>query len=170
MKHLLDSSALALWLLAAHSSLGQSAAEPPTGFVNLGVGFHGPGYHSGSRPALVGGAEVHVWPNVTAGVTGSYYRYNLAKDYRFTAYSVGARASYHLNALFKREKKKLDYYACLGASYYSLTYVELVRHEGNVYVPVHVGARRLFGQRFGVFSELGFNDTGFLKVGLTSTW
>ncbi|TXK21001.1 hypothetical protein FVR03_23700 [Pontibacter qinzhouensis] len=141
-----------------------------TQFINLGLGFHGPAYHSGRRPAYMGSVDVGIMPNVTVGVSGSYFRRPLSEPSQYSAYSVGIRASYYVNSLLNRHNKKMDYYLGAGVSYYSFTYSGLVSNKGNVFVPAHVGARRLFGERYGVFGELGFNDIGFLKIGLTQKW
>ena len=167
MKRLLSISLVSLWYLVNHPVVAQTVTNRTTQFINLGVGFHGPAYQSGWRPAYTGSFDMGIAPNLTVGATGSYYQYAVTESDKYSAYSAGVRASYYINSLLKRRNKKMDYYAGVGVSYFSFTYAGLVSNHGKVYVPGHLGARRLFAGQFGAFVELGFNDTGFLKLGLT---
>jgi len=156
-------------LLVWHtSSYGQLAIDRTTRFINLGVGFHGPAYHSGWHPAYLAGADFGILPNTTVGLTGSYYRYKITDSHKYSSYSAGGRASYYFNSILGRENKKLNYYAGMGVSYSSFSYSGLISKRGKVFVPGHIGARRMFGKNFGAFAEVGFNDVGAVKFGLTA--
>jgi hypothetical protein len=158
-----------LFLMVETPVLSQSIFPISKGevFVNAGVGFHGPAYHSGWRPSLNLSAEYAVIPNLTVGLTGSYFNSEITTDNQFTSFSTGVRALYYLKAFKKKKQDKKVFYAGLGLSYYELNYSDFYGSHGKLYVPLYLGVKRMLTQDIGVNVELGFNDTGFIKVGIT---
>jgi hypothetical protein len=59
-------------------------------------------------------------------------------------------------------------YAGFGTYLYMFTYSGLTdKTQTRFYMPVFVGYRRPIYKNLGAFAELGFNDMGFFKCGLT---
>ncbi|HTF82525.1 MAG TPA: hypothetical protein VL947_12400, partial [Cytophagales bacterium] len=84
----------------------------------------------------------------------------------YTAFTVGLRASYLLNHLFKRDGTKNQYYVGAGLGYFGFHYANLSGLLGQLYVPLYIGWRRTIGTKTGLFVEAAFNDVGTIKGGL----
>ena len=157
-----------LGCLILKPAYSQFNVERNTNFINLSLGFHGPGYHSGWRPSFNAGFDRGIVKNTTIGVNTGFYRYNITEAQTFTSYTIGVRGSYYFTSLItKKKNKKMNYYAGLGLSYYRFDYSG-VGKDNQFYVPGHIGVRRLWGKRYGAFAELGINEYSAFKAGLTT--
>lgn len=167
MKKFNFSLLLAILLLAGTQSFAQLAVDKGTKFINLGVGLGGYGYYTGGGGiGLNAGIDFGVYRNITAGVSAGYKSYGSVLNYNYNSFDVGVRGSYHFNELLKLSTDKADLYAGLGISYFSFSYGGYLDNYGAVYVPIHIGGRYFFSEKFGAFAELG-SSLATLKAGLT---
>ena len=157
------------FLVLFNTAKAQVLIAPHSVFVNLGAGFQGSRFYTSNwRPSYHAHVEYAVFKNTTVGVEGAYYGEKIAKESRFSSYSVGLRSSYYFNSLLKRANKKVNYYAGLSVLYYNYKYTDFSATKGTVYLPIHLGLKRRFSKNLAAYTELGFNDMGFLKIGLAA--
>ncbi len=141
--------------------------------LNAGVGLSS--YYYGFPVGLSYETGVGIDDNITIGGqfdfnTGNYgsYYYN---D-RYTAFYVGARASYHVNELLKIKSEKIDLYAGVGIGFKRFrwkdsSYIYDYYGGGNIFFNYFVGGRYYFSDKFGAFVELGYTGLSSSRVGLT---
>ena len=166
MKKIHFSILLVLGLLAGTQSFAQLAIDKGTKFINLGIGLGG-GYYSGGGIGFVGAADFGVYKNITVGATAGYHSYgNAYLTYNYHSFDIGARGSYHFNELLSLPNDKIDLYAGLGLSYYSLSYGGYLDNYSRIEVPFHLGGRYFFSDNVGAFAELG-SSINTLKLGVT---
>ena len=165
MKKIHFSILLVLGLLAGTKSFAQMSIDKGTKFINLGIGLGG-GFYAGGGVGFVGSADFGVYKNITAGVQAGYHSYGDVVGYSYHSFDIGVRGSYHFNELLNLANDKVDLYAGLGLSYYSLSYGGYLANYGSVYVPIHLGGRYLFSDKVGAFAELG-SSISTLKLGVT---
>lgn len=148
-------------------SLGQVSIERNKIFINVGAGVQGNRFRTGTwQPSVNASGSYAVIKNVTLGLEGSYYGQNISKEVRFNSYAITFRGSYYFNSVFKRDNRKLNYYAGVGIMSYRHRITDFVATKGKIYVPFHIGAKSLFYRNIGANAEIGINDMGFIKVGL----
>ncbi len=143
-------------------------------YLNLGVGLLT--YYGGGLP-LGASFEVGVKNNFSVGGSLDYFRYNYgyySGGYNFIY--AGARASYHLGEALNVQDTKFDPYvgATLGfrhAGYrdsYGYSYYDYGNgYNSGLFVGIHLGARYMFSEHIGGFSEVGYG-VSVLKLGLTA--
>ncbi len=169
MKKTLFSFFTVACILLAGQSFAQMQIGKGTKFVNVGIGVGGYSYFSGSGLGLNAALDVGVVDNITVGGVAGYRSYGDG----VSSFDIGVRGSYHFNELANISNDKVDLYAGLGLSYYSLNYgntylrsVGISDSYGTTYIPFHAGARYFFSNKIGGFAELG-SALATLKIGLT---
>ena len=159
-------STLILYTLTVLNAALYAQTDSSTLRLQVGAAFHGPAYHVARRPALFASMEYKAHRDITLGIYSTYYRYRLTRSHVYTAFTVGLRASYLLNHLFKRDGTKNQYYVGAGLGYFGFHYANLSGLLGQLYVPLYIGWRRTIGTKTGLFVEAAFNDVGTIKGGL----
>ena len=172
MKKIHFSILLVLGLLASTQSFAQLSIDKGTKFINLGIGVGGYGGTSGI--AFGAAADFGVAPNITVGGQIAYRSFNygyLGFNDKINYLYFAARGSYHFNELLNLSTDKADLYAGIGIGYENVSYSDNYGTGFNtfgsgIYVPIHLGGRYFFSEKFGAFAELGAGVSP-LMIGVT---
>jgi hypothetical protein len=162
-------------------SRGRSVSSGGLGFhegdklLNIGVGLSS--YYYGHPIGL--SYEVGITEDISVGGqldynSGSYddyYGYNYR--YRYSAYYLGARGSYHFNRVLNINENKIDLYAGLGLGYRSFKWNDSYYGSGygysygsGLFLNYFIGGKYYFTNKVGAFLELGYTGLSSSRVGL----
>lgn len=166
-----------------YTSRTTSYKSKPVGFgfqkgdnlLNIGVGLSsyyygnpiGVSYESGISDDFSIGAQF----DYNSGRYDDYYGYSYR--YRYSAYYLGVRGSYHFNRILHINEKKVDLYAGLGLGYQSFKWNDSYYGSGygynygsGLFVNYFIGGKYYFTDKVGAFIELGYTGLSSSRVGL----
>lgn len=143
--------------------------------LNVGVGLSsyyygnpiGLSYEVGINEDFSVGGQI----DYNSGSYDDYYGYN--SRYRYSAYYVGARGSYHFNRILRLNENKIDLYAGLGLGYQSFRWNDSYNGSGygydygsGLFLNYFIGGKYYFTNKVGAFLELGYTGLSSSRVGL----
>ncbi len=143
--------------------------------LNIGVGLSS--YYYGNPIGL--SYEVGITDDISVGGqldynSGSYDDYyGYSSRYRYSAYYLGARGSYHFNRVLNINQNKMDLYAGLGLGYQSFNWNDSYNGSGygydygsGLFLNYFIGGKYYFTNKVGAFVELGYTGLSSSRVGL----
>jgi hypothetical protein len=143
--------------------------------LNIGVGLSS--YYYGNPIGL--SYEVGITDDISVGGQfdynsgryDDYYGYNYR--YRYSAYYLGARGSFHFDRVLNLNQKKVDLYAGLGIGYQSFKWNDSYYGNGygynygsGIFLNYFIGGKYYFTNKVGAFLELGYTGLSTSRVGL----
>ncbi len=144
--------------------------------LNIGVGLSS--YYYGHPIGL--SYEVGITPDFSVGGqldynSGSYDDYyGYSYRYRYSAYYLGTRGSYHFNRILRINENKIDLYAGLGLGYQSFKWNDSYNGSGygynygsGLFLNYFIGGKYYFTNKVGAFLELGYTGLSSSRVGLS---
>lgn len=162
-------STLAMYGSSVHA---QSVKDKNFASLGLGIGSYGLS-GTGGIPITVS-FEHGFTDQISGGGFASIIKRKFYKDYTYTYYVIGAKASYHLNEALKVENPKFDLYGGLSLFYrgFNLKYANgevgslYKSNGGNIGIGIHAGGRYSFNNSIGGFAELGYGVSP-LQIGVS---
>lgn len=155
---------------------GGSGFEKGDNLLNVGVGLSsyyyghpiGLSYETGITEDISIGGQF----DYNSGRYDDYYGYNYR--YRYSAYYLGVRGSFHLNRLLGLNEKKVDLYAGLGVGYRSFKWNDTYYGTGygynygsGLFANYFVGGKYYFTNKIGAFAELGYTGLSSSRLGIS---
>lgn len=159
----------------ATSNSGDYGFSKSDKLLNIGVGLSsyyfgnpiGLSYEVGITDDFSVGGQI----DYNSGSYDDYYGYN--SRYRYSAYYVGARGSYHFNRILRLSENKIDLYAGLGLGYQSFRWNDSYNGSGygydygsGLFLNYFIGGKYYFTNKVGAFLELGYTGLSSSRVGL----
>jgi len=182
MKKKLQIIALLLSLATIVRAQSKSSAfNSGDNMLNFGVGLGSPFFGTGYSSSLPVNPTVffeHGFTDeISIGAQASYasakYEYAYFGDaysFKESATYLGVRGSYHLGQAFDLDSK-FDVYAGGSLGYVVVSIKDNQGYSGAAASAVgyggFAGARYFFGQKTGVYAELGYQSLSFVNIGLT---
>jgi Outer membrane protein beta-barrel domain len=170
MKKLLTLTFVVTALLFS-SKVNAQAYKEGDKLLNVGVGLSS--YYYGTPFGV--SYESGINENISVGGqfdynSGSYGAYTLS-DWKYTAFYVGARGSYHLAPLLKLNDDKIDLYAGIGLGYQSFKWNDNGYGAGystgsGIFFNYFIGGKYYFTEKIGAFVELGYTGLSSSRLGL----
>lgn len=135
--------------------------------LNLGIGINSS--YSGGIP-FGASYEKGITDDISVGGNFDYLTHDYL-SFKFTAIYFGARGSYHFNNLLKITNNKVDLYGGATVGYRSFSWSDSGQTLGDdygsgVFLGVYAGGKYYFGDRLGIFTELGAIGSTNARLGV----
>jgi len=142
--------------------------------LNIGIGLNS--YYSSGIP-INGSFEVGVTDDISVGGSVDYlsskYSYGFG-DWKFTAFYIGGRGSYHFNKVLNLNSEKVDLYGGLGLGYRSFSWSDDLgqsnvvsgSYGSGIYIGLHVGGKYYFTENIAAFAEFGAIGATNARIGI----